>query len=78
MKQLTIALAIALAGCATGPAYMDSPKLRTCQYQATALTTGGHLLRCQRRHRRGLRRGHGLPQDSGRLHGAVEVAKESK
>lgn len=41
MKQLAITLAIALAGCATGPAYEDSPKLRTCQYQATALTTGG-------------------------------------
>lgn len=41
MKQLAITLAIILAGCATGPAYEDSPKLRTCKYQATAATAGG-------------------------------------
>lgn len=41
MKQLSITLAIVLAGCATGPAYVDSPKLRACQYQATAVTAGG-------------------------------------
>lgn len=41
IKQLSITLAVVLAGCATGPAYTNSPKLRACQYQATVVTTGG-------------------------------------
>jgi hypothetical protein len=41
MKTFAVTLILVLAGCATGPAYVDSPKLRACKYQATAATTGG-------------------------------------
>ena len=41
MKATPLALALVLAGCVGGQTYEDSPKFRTCKYQATAATTGG-------------------------------------
>ena len=43
MKATPLALALVLAGCVGGQTYEDSPKFRTCKYQATAATTGGTL-----------------------------------